>query len=86
MTTEKMLTCYQFHTSPSWQHTQIDLDTKIHTYCHGRLEGVKENKKNLLRKEKNLAWNQVRTSGSKNKSLSQKGEKSRREYNSSVNN
>lgn len=86
MTTEKMLTCYQFHTSPSWQHTQIDLDTKIHTYCHGRLEGVKEIKKNLLRKEKNLAWNQVRTSGSKNKSLSQKGEKSRREYNSSVNN
>lgn len=45
MTIEKMLTCYQFHTSPSRQHTQIDLDTKIHTYCHGRLEGVKEIRK-----------------------------------------
>lgn len=85
MTIEKMLTCYQFHTSPSWQHTQTDLDTKIHTYCHGRLEGVKEIKKNLLRKEKNLAWNQVKTAGSKNKSLSQKGEKSRVKNNSSVN-
>lgn len=55
MTTEKMLTCYQFHTSPSWQHTQIDLDTKIHTYCHGRLEGVKEIKKKTCSVKKRIS-------------------------------
>lgn len=61
MTIEKMLTGYQFHTSPSWQHTQIDLDTKIHTYCHGRLEGVKEIRKTCsVRKESRLESSQNR--------------------------
>lgn len=61
MTIEKMLTCYQFYTSPSWQHTQIDLDTKIHTYCHGRLEGVKEIRKTCsVRKESRLESSQNR--------------------------